>query len=513
MQNNKRCTLYLAWTRLCTKFKLIGSSNEYGIWKSSFLIGIILLIVLGSQSLYANETAYDENYNTPSHSKFYAIGPEKPEVEYLATPGWPVPGELENVAVEVSFDLVPTKMRFSLPCYPCMVTENNIHFSNGWTETYDPAASSSCEVLWDRDSRYARMWIESQNSARIVVRVRAALCDPDGYIAHSNIPSGSPYGKGDWTDEWYYIYPDGMHTRHVRIYTGLACQSLTVTDQTFQDVPPVREIPPNVVHEFQEDFVFGLDGHLPEDDIEQVPITLIKPDGCYETFSYKPYPKDFGEFNNANIKVVNLKSDYKPFTISIPYGLENETYPPEGELNHTFQTWLRGPGQGYSTSLGHTLNWWHFRRTENILEQVYLSGMSNSTSPNEELAELERSWITFPRLLMDGLDNPYTQMTYSQAQRAYIVPGDQRVAKLEFRLGFEDEDDQDPIPVSLVNPAFVVKNWGRSRVKVRVDGRTMEPDKDVRVGYEITSTGTDMILWLNMKSDKSVKYVLTREKR
>jgi hypothetical protein len=31
--------------------------------------------------------------------------------------------------------LVPTIMRFSLPCYPALVTENNIHYSNGWTET------------------------------------------------------------------------------------------------------------------------------------------------------------------------------------------------------------------------------------------------------------------------------------------------------------------------------------------------------------------------------------------
>lgn len=82
----------------------------------------------------------------------------------------------------------------------------------GWTETYDPKASSSCEVLWDKEAKYARMWIESQNPVRIVARFRTALADPDGYIAHSYIPSGSPYGKGDWTDEWYYIYPDGTDT-------------------------------------------------------------------------------------------------------------------------------------------------------------------------------------------------------------------------------------------------------------------------------------------------------------
>ena len=117
-------------------------------------------------------------------NKFMAIGPEKAVVKYLDKPGWPVPRELSKVAIEVHFDLIPTKMRFSMPCYPSMVTENNIHFSNGWTETYDPKASSSCEILWDRNARYSRMWIESQNPARIIVRWRSAICDPDGYISH-----------------------------------------------------------------------------------------------------------------------------------------------------------------------------------------------------------------------------------------------------------------------------------------------------------------------------------------
>jgi len=481
--------------------------NKYKIIKRSQ--SIIVMFLCFSFNISHSQIDIDIKSSESSRG-FYAIGPAQPVVEYLPEPGWPVPRELKNVAIEVYFDLVPTKMRFSLPCYPCMVTENNIHFSNGWTETYDPKASSSCEVLWDRDMRYARMWIESKNPARIIVRVRAALCDPDGYIAHSNIPSGSTYGKGDWTDEWYYIYPDGTHVRHVRIYTGLAGQSLTVTDETFQDIPAVREIPPSVVHEFQEDFIFGLDGHLPEDDIDTAPITLIKPGGSSKTFSYKPYPKGFGDFIKANIKVVNLKSEYKPFTIYIPYGMENEVYPPEGELPHIFQTWLREPGKGYSTSLGHTLNWWHFRRTENILEQVYLSGMTNSEALSEELTALERSWITYPRLLMDGLNNPYTESTYDQAQRAYIIPGNHMGArKLEFKLGFENDYDEVLVQVSIFNPAFILKNWGTSGVELIVDDKSVEVGKDFRVGYEGTHTGTDLILWLKMKSDRTVKFSLS----
>jgi len=470
------------------------------------IVACNLLVLVGiSQAEVNNDAAV-----STSSKKFFAVGPSEPVVEYLKEPSSPVPRELRKVVVEVHFELVPIKMRFSLPCYPCLVTENNIHYSNGWTETYDPKASSSCEVLWDRDSRYARMWIESQNPARIVVRVRAALCDPGGKIAHTEIPSGSPYGKGDWTDEWYYIYPDGIHVRHVRIYTGLAEQSYTVTDQTFQGIPPIREIPPNVVHEFQEEFIFGLNGHLPEDDVDLAPLTLIMMDGRRKTIPYKPYPKDFGEFSMANIKVVNLKSRYRPFTIFIPQGIENEPYPPEGDLPHVFQTWPREPKNGYSTSLGHALNWWHYRRTENILEQVYLSGMTSAKDAAEELLPLAWSWLRPPQLQMRGIEPKYKVQIFDPAQRVYIVPSqNQEPSELTFSLEVNEDIRELGAPMWIVNPAFIVKDWGTSGVEVKVDGKTMKEGKDFRIGYEQTFTGVDLILWFKMKSDKTVKFSLS----
>jgi hypothetical protein len=478
---------YLQANLLKAKGYIMKNRNLLTITCSLVLIFVCSFAALGSAS-----------------EKFYAVGTSEPVVKYLEKPSSEVPRELQRVAVEVHFDLVPTMMRFSMPCYPCMVTENNIHYSNGWTETYDPKASSSCEVLWDREARYARMWIESQNPSRIIVRVRAALADPDGRIAHNDIPSGSPYGKGDWTDEWYYIYPDGTHTRHVRIYTGLAAQSLTVTDETFGGIQPVREIPPSVVHEFQEDFIFGVKGHMPKDDIDLAPVTLIMMDGRSKTISYQPYPKDFGAFLEANIKVVNLKSQYKPFIIFLPYGVENEPYPPEGELPHVFQTWPRRGENGYSTSLGHTLNWWHYRRTENILEQVYLSGMTKADDPKDELLALAQSWVRPPQLKGSGIQPMYKVQTYDPTQRAYILScGEKGARKFELTLAEAAQGDK---KVFIENPAFVFKDWGTSEVEIKADGKPLELGKDYRVGYEQTHTGSDLILWLKIKSTKKVSF-------
>lgn len=127
-----------------------------------------------------------------AQSEFNAVGPAEP----VKLP------PREKAAVKVTFELLPTRMEFDLPAFPCMVTENNIKYSNFWAETYEPRiGGGSFEPLFDRRNRYARMWIERQSDARIVVRVRGALCNTEEQIAHADIPSGSPYGKGDWVDE------------------------------------------------------------------------------------------------------------------------------------------------------------------------------------------------------------------------------------------------------------------------------------------------------------------------
>lgn len=454
--------------------------------------GIIMLVVI----LLGPTSVAEED-------QFHAVGSREPVVEYLEQPSSPVPKELRRVAVEVQFDLLPTMMRFSMPCYPSMVTENDIHYSNGWTETYDPNASSSCEVLWDKEAQYARMWIEHESPARIVVRARAAITDPDGYIGHSNIPSVSPYGPGDWTDEWYYIYPDGVHTRHVRIYTGLAAQSLLVTDFTFTDVRPTREIPPAVVHEFQEHFIFGLDGRLPTDDIETAPLTFTFPDGRSKTISYQPYPERLGEFLKAPIMVVNTKSKYRPFTVFIPFGLEQEPYPPEGELPHVFQTWGGGEKGGYSTSLGHGLNWWHFRRTDMILEQVYLSGMIPADTPKDTLIAMAQSWLRAPQVVMDGIEPRYKVHRYDQTQRAYVFDcGDGGPSTFDFTLGKAVEGDPRPY---IENPAVVLKRWGRSDAVVTLNGNAVERGRDYRIGYEEDDGFTNLVVWFPLSSNDPVR--------
>jgi hypothetical protein len=235
---------------------------------------------------------------------------------------------MEVGAVRITFDLLPTSISYDLPWTFWMISENGFKFANLPCETYDPRiGDDSFEPGMDKESRYVRVWIEHQSDARIVVRVRYALANDLYDIAHTDIPSGSPYGKGDWVDEWHYYYPDGIKAQHVKIYTRLApVASPFGFDRT----------PPKMVTEFIESIVQGPPGIPGKDVMDIGAVTLIRLFGYHTeerlmegqgtTISYDPYPTDYGDFRDANIMLYNMKSKYMPYTIAMPYGVRVQPY-------------------------------------------------------------------------------------------------------------------------------------------------------------------------------------------
>ncbi len=448
------------------------------------------------------------SFSVDASSKFQAIGPtekikQKPRLKE---------------AVKVTFDLLPTEMHFDLPCYVHSVTENGIKYINGWTETYDPKIEDggmTCEILNDKNNVYTRMWIESQNDARIIVRWHSALSNNEDKIAHTYIHSNSPYGDGDWVDEWYTIYPDGTHIRHAKIYTGLTDWSWPVTDGD------AREIIPNVVHEFHEMLIYGRPNKDPIDDIEVNALTLLNMEGEYKDFSFKPYPKNFDTFRYANMMILNLKSKYRPFTIAIPHGAEIEPYEPEDNLPLIFQCW-GSKKRGYATSLGHILNWRFYRQTNYTLEHVYFSGMIKSDEKPEKVISLADSWINAPQFIMEDFEPTYKNPVYDHRQKAYVLEcKNNKPQTFEFQLGpwyeggdqFEYYDeDKDAKKVTIINPAFVLKGWGKKGVELKIDGKPIKPGKDFRIGYENKDNQTNLVFWLNFKANKTTNFVITPTK-
>ena len=79
---------------------------------------------------------------------------------------------------------------------------------------------------------------------------------------------------------------------------------------------------------------------------------------------------------------------------------------------------------------------------------------------------------------------------------------------MEFAL-VEDEDiGEFGAPMWIVNPAFVVKAWGKAPVALEIDGKPVAQGADFRVGYEDTDDGTDLVLWLKLRSTKSIQLTI-----
>ena len=170
---------------------------------------------------------------------------------------------------------------------------------------------------------------------------------------------------------------------------------------------------------------------------------------------------------------------------------------------------------GYISALGHLTNYWHFRRTESTLEQVYLHGMTDSEKPQSEILKLAWSWISPPELQMpDAGKSPndstgqYNVFTYDQTQKAYIVPRTKTgPAHISFALDAIYDDSYLKGTMWLVNPAFVVKSWNQPEAGFRfeLDGKVLTDGTDYRFGFEQTAAGKDLVIWLNKTLDLNVR--------
>lgn len=104
---------------------------------------------------------------------------------------------------------------------------------------------------------------------------------------------------------------------------------------------------------------------------------------------------------------------------------------------------------------------------------------------------------------MEGLKPDYKTFTYDQSQKAYVLScKDGKGSELEFELEV-DEDFYD-IGQSIINPAIVVKGWGKAGVALKINDKPVKQGRNFRVGYEKTNKGTDLVVWLKVKSTESI---------
>jgi len=384
----------------------------------------------------------------------------------------------------VRFDKSPVKMVFwrGTNYGACWVTENNIWMGD---QSLEGGTEWGCaEHMSDKQSRYSSVRILENHPARIVVHWRYALPDIRYQIANTNPETG----WGDWADEYYYIYPDIVATRQQILWTN------------------------KLDHEWQETIVLNQPGTRPEDNIEIEAMTLANMDGDYYTYSWAHGAPKFDKVKNANIQITNLKAKNKPFIIFEPGG-DRVITPFTGAIRPAwshFPWWnhwpvaqlpndgrcVSGPDRPASSSLSHGIQ--HSTaivHKDNCYIAVSLYGMTQE--PITGILPLAKSWINPAKL--EVLSPGHTSEGYDKYQRAYVLKGQKgKSAVLRVRL-LASEDSP------LVNPVFVIKDWGDIEASMRVNTKRIRPRRDFRFGHRYRVEGTDLVVWLNLQSTKPVQ--------
>ncbi len=389
--------------------------------------------------------------------------------------------------VVVSFKQMPVHLVFwrGANFGPSLVTENGL-----WVGDQSFEASTkvgTAEHMNDKHDVHAYISIVEDSDARIVLHWHYLLVDVLGNISDVDPDTG----WGDIADEYFYVYPDGVAVRDGTIRGTRSHYSFTE---------------PSILLE---------PGMKPEDAISLDAVTVSNSDGEKRTYSWDPISPPFpfpNQPTGANVAMLNLKSEYKPFYI-YPPGTELGPYgwPPELRPRYShFPVWDHWPVNQIPSDGRFALFPDHFASAAVMSPNVnatwingpgptkqtmFLFGLTNK--PINDLALLDRSWLHAPQI---RVTTENAAISYDRAQKAYvgayIASSGPTDRKLDFTLLASEES-----PV--YNPAFVINDWGEAPVSIRIDGKLLAEDQ-FRLGYRRRLEGTDLVLWLQCESTKPV---------
>jgi len=400
----------------------------------------------------------------------------------------------------VTFDKAPYKMVFwhGTTYNMNIVTENGRWIGDQSAEA-PPGENGCIEHMSDKQARYSHVRVLENTPARIVVHWRYALTD-----VLYNIGETDPITNwGDWADEYYTIYPDGIAVRHFLVHGPLKRYSIT------------------------EPATLNNPGEKAEDNVAIEALTTENMKGATETFSWETWPSNgdvrgrfFHEVPDANISIMNTKSEYKPLYIYEP---GTEIIPYGGGVGETrpwfskFPIWDHWPVAQIPSDGRDALALDHVsssaitspeppmtrRAKDGAVEGRFLMGLTNQ--PIGKALTVARAWLNAPEITLST--RTYASSGYSRDDRAYhlhrLSAGN---ARLEFNIRASETSPA-------VNPAFVIDGWGDENVSFRLNGKPLAKGEDFRVGHLDRLDGTSLIIWIRAELTGPANFILTQQPR
>ena len=409
----------------------------------------------------------------------------------------------------VRFDQSPVQLVFwrGTSFVPCWVTENDIWYTNEWLETWGKDVVGCAEPLMDRQCRYSHVRLIENTEARVVIHWRYALAD-----TFYDFAAVSDDGRGEWGDEFYVIYPDMVGVRKMDLHYSR----------------PVRN------HDWLEQIVLMPPGNYPDDVIEGEAISLINMSGEIKKYSW--HDEDLklmlSEPRGANISLVNLKSNYRPYVIISPEPVETGEGEPGSPFYRTISPkfikrtpinpvpsvygwwnhwpvaqvpgdgrWVSVPDRPSAFSLGKFPWWKDYEYTERTRSRIMLHGMTDKKG--DELVSLAKSWLQAPELRI--ISGKCTGGLYDPSQRAYLMENTDPEQLTPCAFVLEASED-----TPLFNAAIIIENWGSKLATLSINGKNIPHGEEFRQGIRNGLYGEDLIVWIKLDSKEPVKMMLKK---
>ena len=390
--------------------------------------------------------------------------------------------------VVVGFDQSPVKFVFwrGTSYIPMLVNEEDQWYSNEFNETGGRSGGQgSQEPMSDKDALFNHVRVIENTPARVVVHWRYPLVTALDYVNANYNPET---GWGDWSDWYYYIYPDGLAVKKMHLWT---------------DQPDS--------HEWQETMaILGPNQH-PEQVLETEPALIMADlDGHATPYSWKKGPPATVDYGNKKILIVNYRARYDPFTIGNftggdVYGSELTPYSVFCSWNHwpvarilSDGRYATFPDRASHSSLSHVYlpNFRTGAGERPFEEKLLMEGLSRFSA--KELSPLAKSWLQAPAIeMLSDCRNP----GYDPSQRAYVLCA--TGPSPSFRIA---ASALHPI----ANLCFVVKNWNCEDVaQLRINSKVERAGPAFRQGIVRDPNGRPaLVVWLQQQGTEPASFTL-----
>jgi hypothetical protein len=381
----------------------------------------------------------------------------------------------EYADVVVSFETLPVRYVFwhGLRYGPGLVTENGKWAGDQGSENYqdrgEGVGEGCMEYIMDREKRFSHVRLLENTPARVVVHWRYAMVD-----SRYRFPTLGEQEEGDWAEEYWTIYPDGIAIRHLTL------------GRTWAD-------------SWVESMFFTEPYAKPEDTVELRAFSVVKASGEVRTHSWENTPPRFHTYDPM-ITMINLKSEYRPFNVypGENHNPEDLSWPPDFYPSRSAVYVMEGSHADEEMVVSSQFHWWtHFPVSQIISDGIpatnqdragsssLVHGVPNapyllygfSNQPPDALIALAQSWRNPPKpaSVTGG------QVAYDFSERAYAVSMETPALSFVLNAGTES-------PVH--NLALVVDQWPDPNLTpvLVLNGRTVSTPRRMSAGVRVTLT-------------------------